>query len=121
MEKKKKSNAAICVSHLLLKRPIFFQIKDGLLDLRQKLKVGDVRDFTVFTGAVIDATAFKRISGYIDYARKSSKMEIIGGGHCDDSYVFEMCLPSLIVIINAYCFLKRELSFSVADTSSNRQ
>lgn len=65
-----------------------FQVKDGLLDLRQNLKIGDVQDFTMFTGAVIDATAFKRISGYIDYAKKSSKMEIIGGGGYDDSYVF---------------------------------
>lgn len=64
-----------------------FQVKDGLLALRAKLKVGDIRDFTVFTGAVIDAVAFKRISGYIDYAKKSPKMEIIGGGGYDDSYV----------------------------------
>lgn len=65
-----------------------FQVKDGLLGLRQKLTIGDVQDFTVFTGAVIDATAFKRISGYIDYAKKSPKMEILGGGGYDDSYVF---------------------------------
>lgn len=62
-------------------------MKDGLLSLREKLKIGDVRDFTVFTGAVIDAVAFKRISGYIDYAKKSSDMEVIGGGGYDDSYV----------------------------------
>lgn len=64
-----------------------FQIKDGLLALRQKLTIGDVRDFTMFTGAVIDAVAFKRISGYIEYAKKSSKMEILGGGGYDNSYV----------------------------------
>lgn len=64
-----------------------FQVKDGLLALRQKLSVGDVRDFTIFTGAVIDAVAFKRISGYIEYAKKSPKMEILGGGGYNDSYV----------------------------------
>jgi 1-pyrroline-5-carboxylate dehydrogenase len=62
-------------------------VKDGLLALHKKLKIGDVRDFSVFTGAVIDAVAFKRISGYIDYARKSPRMEILAGGGCDDSYV----------------------------------
>lgn len=70
-----------------LKRSFVFQIKDGLLGLRQKLTIGDVQDFTMFTGAVIDAAAFKRISGYIDYAKKSPKMEILGGGGYDNSYV----------------------------------
>jgi len=69
---------------------LLFQVKDGLLALRQKLMIGDVRDFTIFTGAVIDATAFKRISGYIEYAKKSPKMEIIGGGGYDDSYVLRL-------------------------------
>lgn len=63
------------------------QVKAGLLALRQKLTIGDIRDFTVFTGAVIDAVAFKRISGYIEYAKKSPKMEILGGGGYDNSYV----------------------------------
>jgi len=62
-------------------------VKDGLLALLGKLKIGDVRDFTMFTGAVIDAAAFKRIAAYIDYARESPKMEILGGGGYDDSYV----------------------------------
>jgi len=66
---------------------LLFQIKDGLLALRQKLTIGDIRDFTVFTGAVIDAAAFKRISGYIEYAKKSPNLEILGGGGYDDSYV----------------------------------
>ena len=66
---------------------LLFQIKDGLLALRQELTIGDIRDFTVFTGAVIDAVAFKRISGYIEYAKKSPNLKILGGGGCDDSYV----------------------------------
>ena len=39
----------------------------------------------MYTGAVIDAVAFKRITGYIDYAKKSQNLEIIGGGGYDDS------------------------------------
>ncbi|XP_043279496.1 delta-1-pyrroline-5-carboxylate dehydrogenase, mitochondrial [Venturia canescens] len=61
------------------------QIKEGLLKIRDQLKIGDVKDFTVFTGAVIDAVAFKRITGYIEHAKKSSNLEIIGGGGYDDS------------------------------------
>lgn len=41
----------------------------------------------MFAGAVIDAAAFKRISSYIEHAKKSGNLEIIGGGKCDDSYV----------------------------------
>ncbi|XP_076765603.1 delta-1-Pyrroline-5-carboxylate dehydrogenase 1 isoform X2 [Xylocopa sonorina] len=61
------------------------QLKEGLLSIRDSLKIGDVRDFTVFTGAVIDSIAFKRISSYIEHAKKSSNLEIIGGGKYDDS------------------------------------
>lgn len=77
---------------IIISLNLSFQVKDGLLALRQKLTVGDVRDFTVFTGAVIDAVAFKRISGYIEYAKKSSNMEILGGGDYDNSYVLSQLL-----------------------------
>ncbi|KAI4500075.1 hypothetical protein M0802_004945 [Mischocyttarus mexicanus] len=72
-------------SRMYVPESLWSKIKEGLLATRDKLKIGDVRDFTVFAGAVIDATAFKRISGYIDHAKKSSNLEIIGGGQYDDS------------------------------------
>ncbi|XP_011159082.1 delta-1-pyrroline-5-carboxylate dehydrogenase, mitochondrial isoform X1 [Solenopsis invicta] len=72
-------------SRMYVPESLWGKIKDGLLALRKKLTIGDVRDFTMFTGAVIDAVAFKRISGYIEYAKKSPKMEILGGGGYDDS------------------------------------
>lgn len=46
----------------------------------------------MFTGAVIDAIAFKRISSYIEHAKKSSNLEIIGGGKYDDSYVLFLAI-----------------------------
>lgn len=58
------------------------------MSIRNRLKIGDVRDFTVFSGAVIDAAAFKRNASYIEHAKKSKDLEIIGGGKYDDSYVF---------------------------------
>lgn len=54
------------------------------MSTREQLKIGDVRDFSIFAGAVIDAVAFKRISGYIEHAKTSSDLEIIGGGQYDD-------------------------------------
>lgn len=60
------------------------QIKEGLLELRNKLKIGDVAEFDSFASAVIDDKAFSRISGYIEHAKKSPNLEIIGGGQYDN-------------------------------------
>lgn len=49
------------------------------------LKMGDVTDFSVFLGAVIDKSAFDSITGYIKEAKNSDKAEIIIGGNSDDS------------------------------------
>lgn len=55
------------------------------MEERKKLTCGDPKDFSVFMSAVIDDRAFKRIKGYIDYAKSNEDLEIIGGGHYDDS------------------------------------
>ncbi len=60
-------------------------VKERVLDTIDKLKMGDVCQFSNFMGAVIDRGAFSTISGYIDYARSSPDMEILTGGGCDDS------------------------------------
>ncbi len=49
-----------------------------------QIKVGDVRDFTNFMGAVIDRQAFSSIKGYLDWARQSRDCEILVGGGTDD-------------------------------------
>jgi len=61
------------------------KIKAGLLTERDRLKVGDPTDFAAFMGAVIDAKAFDRIKSYIDHAKNSDKLEVLGGGKCDNS------------------------------------
>lgn len=60
------------------------KIKEGLIREQEKLKVGDVSDFTTFMGAVIDEKAFNRIKSYIDHAKASKNLEIIAGGDCDN-------------------------------------
>uniref|UniRef100_T1HD70 Aldehyde dehydrogenase domain-containing protein n=1 Tax=Rhodnius prolixus TaxID=13249 RepID=T1HD70_RHOPR len=59
-------------------------IKEGLLETRKKLKLGDVQEFDTFMSAVIDDKAFKRISSYIDHAKSNSNLKVIGGGKYDD-------------------------------------
>ncbi|GIN37192.1 MULTISPECIES: L-glutamate gamma-semialdehyde dehydrogenase [Heyndrickxia] len=75
------------------------KVKAGLLEQTAKLKVGDVRDFTNFMGAVIDKAAFDSITSYIEYAKASEEAEIIAGGTYDDSVGY-FIQPTIIVTTN---------------------
>ncbi|KAJ3652450.1 hypothetical protein Zmor_018412 [Zophobas morio] len=83
-------------SRMYVPESLWPKIKEGLLETRSKLKIGEPTDYESFTSAVIDDKAFKRISGYIDHAKSSSNLEIIGGGKYDDStgYFIE---PTIVV------------------------
>lgn len=72
------------------------QIKEGLIKIRDTLKVTDVQDFSAFTSAVIDDKAFARITSYIEHAKSSPNLEIIAGGKYDGSkgYFIE---PTIVV------------------------
>lgn len=50
-----------------------------------ELKMGVTEDFTNFINAVIDERAFKKITTYIDEAKKSDQVEVIAGGNYDGS------------------------------------
>ena len=51
----------------------------------ESLRYGDVTDFRVFGGAVIDARAFARLASALDMIRDSDVCRIIAGGTCDDT------------------------------------
>jgi 1-pyrroline-5-carboxylate dehydrogenase len=59
------------------------RIEKGLKQQIAEIAVGDPADFRNFMGAVIDASAFKRIKGSIDFARRSKDATIVTGGGCD--------------------------------------
>jgi len=59
------------------------QVEKGLKRQIAEIAVGDPADFRNFMGAVIDASAFKTIKGYIDFAKRSSDATIVAGGGCD--------------------------------------
>jgi 1-pyrroline-5-carboxylate dehydrogenase len=50
-----------------------------------EIKMGGTEDFTNFINAVIDERAFKKITAYIDEARKNDQVTIIAGGNYDSS------------------------------------
>jgi 1-pyrroline-5-carboxylate dehydrogenase len=57
-------------------------VKQRMLAMMKEINMGDVRDFRNFMGAVIDANAFKKISGYLADAKKNAT--IVAGGGADD-------------------------------------
>jgi len=61
------------------------QLKQRMLDEIATIRVGDVRDFRNFMNAVIDESAFKTITDYIEFAKNDPDMEILCGGSYDDS------------------------------------
>ncbi|XP_044741390.1 delta-1-pyrroline-5-carboxylate dehydrogenase, mitochondrial [Chrysoperla carnea] len=72
-------------SRMYVPESLWPKIKDGLLEERSKLKIGDPTKIENFTSAVIDDKAFDRIKGYIEHAKNSSNLTILGGGKCDNS------------------------------------
>lgn len=72
-------------SRMYVPESLWPKIKEGLLCEAEKLKIGDVQDFSSFTSAVIDDKAFKRITSYIEHAKNSPNLEIIAGGTYSDS------------------------------------
>ncbi|GAB3572754.1 L-glutamate gamma-semialdehyde dehydrogenase [Spirosoma luteolum] len=58
-------------------------VEEGLKKTLAGVKMGPTEDFTNFVNAVIDERAFKKITGYIEEARKSPGVTIVAGGNYD--------------------------------------
>lgn len=59
-------------------------VRQQLLDDLATVRMGSVEDFGNFMNAVIDAGAYRDITGYIDGARGAGGVEIIAGGGYSD-------------------------------------
>jgi len=68
-------------------------IRDRMTAMMKEIKVGDVRDFRNFMGAVIDKKSFDKIGGYIDDGRKNAKVIQGGGSKGEEGYFIE---PTLV-------------------------
>jgi 1-pyrroline-5-carboxylate dehydrogenase len=88
-------------SRTYLPRSLWNTIKDELIAQTEALAVGDVRDFTNFTSAVIDQRAFAKLSAAIEQARSSADAQIVAGGRYDDSEGWYV-RPTLVVTDNPH-------------------
>ncbi len=78
---------------------IWPKLKTRLQELIAEIRIGDVRDFRNFMGAVIDESSFKNVSSYIELARKSSEATIIAGGETDRAEGW-FVRPTLVQVTN---------------------
>ncbi len=69
-------------SRVYVPRSLWPELRDRLVSIIGELQMGDVRDFRTFMGAVIDASAYARIGGYLEEARNTTT--IVQGGHATD-------------------------------------
>jgi 1-pyrroline-5-carboxylate dehydrogenase len=71
------------VSRIYIPRSIWNDVRDRIVAMIDAIEMGDIQDFRNFMGAVIDARAFRKITGHIDAARTTAK--VIAGGIYDES------------------------------------
>ncbi len=86
-------------SRAYLPKSLWADIRESVIKDIKSFKMGSPGDSSNFINAVIDDRAFKKLSGYLDQAKKDSDAEIIVGGGYDDSvgYFIE---PTVIVTTN---------------------
>ncbi|HMA45308.1 MAG TPA: L-glutamate gamma-semialdehyde dehydrogenase [Gemmatimonadales bacterium] len=60
-------------------------VRERVLGMLERVRMGDPADFRNFMGAVIDRKAFDKIKEYIDAARTAPGVKVLSGGGTDDS------------------------------------
>ncbi len=80
-------------SRMYVPKSRWADIRDRMVAMMKDIRMGDVRDFRNFMGAVIDKKAFTKIGGYIDDAKKNAKIIQGGGYQGDEGYFIE---PTLV-------------------------
>ena len=64
-------------------------IKERMLAMISEIRMGDVRDFRNFMGAVIDEKSFRKISDYIADAKQNATIVAGGSARGEDGYFIE--------------------------------
>jgi 1-pyrroline-5-carboxylate dehydrogenase len=97
-------------SRVYVPEEMWFILSEKVEKIVNSLKVGNVKDFTCFMGAVIDEKSFDKISDYIQYARDNEGGEVWLGGKCDKSegYFIE---PTVVLATDPKFKLMREEIF----------
>jgi 1-pyrroline-5-carboxylate dehydrogenase len=95
---------------------VWEKIQGRLVEQTNELKMGDVRDFRNFVNAVIDERSFRKISGYLEEAKKSPDVKILAGGTSDRSIGYFIRPTILLTISPHYRTMQEELFGPVLTT-----
>jgi 1-pyrroline-5-carboxylate dehydrogenase len=68
------------VSRVYVPRSLWSDVRDRCVAMLREIRIGDVRDFRNFMGAVIDKKSFDKIASYLQDARAHAS--IVAGGGC---------------------------------------
>ena len=82
-------------SRAYIPRSVWNRLRDPFLEEVDGMPMGDVTDFSLFLGAVIDQRSFDRLTGVLDRVRAEEGVDILAGGTADDSEGF-FVRPTLI-------------------------
>jgi 1-pyrroline-5-carboxylate dehydrogenase len=80
-------------SRAYIPKSLWPEVRDRMVAMMREIRMGDVRDFRNFMGAVIDRKAFDKISGYLKDAKANATIVQGGGAHGDEGYFIE---PTLV-------------------------
>ena len=80
-------------SRVYVPQSMWNEIRDRTIAMMQDMKIGDVRDFRNFMGAVIDQKAFTKIGEYLEHAKQNARILQGGVAKGDKGYFIE---PTLI-------------------------
>ncbi|WP_448624985.1 L-glutamate gamma-semialdehyde dehydrogenase [Geodermatophilus sp. URMC 64] len=75
-------------SRAYIPRSVWNRLRDSFLDEVEGMPMGDVTDFSMFLGAVIDQRSFDRLVGVLDRVRGEDGVDLLAGGAADDSEGF---------------------------------
>jgi 1-pyrroline-5-carboxylate dehydrogenase len=86
-------------SRVYVPETIWPKLKARLQEMIAEIRIGDVRDFRNFMGAVIDEASFKNVSAYIELAKKGGEASIVAGGETDRTQGW-FVRPTLVQLTN---------------------
>ncbi len=101
-------------SRVYVPRSLWPDVRDRVVAMMREIRMGDVRDFSNFMGAVIDRHAFDRIRGYLRSAKKDAR--IIEGG-TSNARVGYYIAPTLVQATDPAHTLMREEIFGPVVTA----
>ena len=103
-------------SRMFVPSSIWPEVQELLVAEVESIQMGDVRDFSNFMGAVIDADSYETQKEAIDQARASSGAGVLVGGGCDDSTGYFVEPTVLVTTDPGYRTLREELFGPVLTT-----